>query len=61
VLWDEAQLPLERSGFIPTEARGSHNGAKSVIGSSARRIYKTAAGCGPGHPLSSRKNTCCGR
>src|SRR5260370_16315231 len=33
VMWDEAQLPLGTIRIHPDGSAGSHNGAKSVIGS----------------------------
>src|SRR5881397_2375623 len=43
VLWDEAQLPLGTIRIHPDGSAGSHNGAKSVIGSLGRHEF---AGCG---------------
>jgi len=44
---DEAQLPLGTIRFIRTQ-RGSHNGAKSVIGSLARRNLRGCASVAAG-------------
>src|SRR6267378_360522 len=56
VLWDEAQLPLGTIRIHPQGSAGSHNGAKSVIGSiGTQEFARLRLGCGPDHPLSSRK------
>jgi PTH1 family peptidyl-tRNA hydrolase len=56
VLWDEAQLPLGTIRIHPDGSAGSHNGAKSVIGSlGTQEFARLRLGCGPDHPLSSRK------
>lgn len=56
VLWDEAQLPLGTIRIHPDGSAGSHNGAKSVIGSIATQQFaRLRLGCGPDHPLNSRK------
>jgi len=56
VLWDEAQLPLGTIRIHPDGSAGSHNGAKSVIGSvGTQEFTRLRLGCGPDHPLSSRK------
>jgi peptidyl-tRNA hydrolase, PTH1 family len=56
VLWDEVQLP---SGTIRIDRKGSggsHNGANSVISSvGTQEFSRIRLGCGPDHPLSSRK------
>ncbi len=56
VLWDEAQLPLGTIRIHPDGSAGSHNGAKSVISSvGTQEFARLRMGCGPDHPLSSRK------
>ena len=56
VLWDEAQLQLGTIRIHPDGSAGSHNGAKSVIGSvGTQEFARLRLGCGPDHPLSSRK------
>src|SRR5260370_764289 len=56
VLWDEAQLPLGTIRIHPDGSAGSHNGAKSVISSVGTQDFaRLRLGCGPDHPLSSRK------
>ena len=56
VLWDEAQLPLGTIRIHPQGSAGSHNGAKSVIGAvGTQEFARLRLGCGPDHPLSSRK------
>jgi PTH1 family peptidyl-tRNA hydrolase len=56
VLWDEAQLPLGTIRIHPEGSAGSHNGAKSVIGSlGTQEFARLRLGCGPDHPLNSRK------
>ena len=56
VLWDEAQLPLGTIRIHPDGSAGSHNGAKSVIGSiGTQEFARLRLGCGPDHPLNSRK------
>ena len=56
VLWDEAQLPLGTIRIHPDGSAGSHNGAKSVIGSIGTQVFaRLRLGCGPDHPLNSRK------
>src|SRR5712692_3231766 len=56
VLWDEAQLPLGTIRIHPDGSAGSHNGAKSVIGSvGTQEFARLRLGCGPDHPLGSRK------
>ncbi len=55
-LWDEAQLPLGIIRVHPGGSAGSHNGAKSVISSvGTEEFARLRLGCGPDHPLSSRK------
>jgi PTH1 family peptidyl-tRNA hydrolase len=56
VLWDEAQLPLGTIRIHPDGSAGSHNGAKSVIGSiGTQEFARLRLGCGPDHLLNSRK------
>jgi len=56
VLWDEAQLPLGTIRIHPEGSAGSHNGAKSVIGSlGTQEFARLRLGCGPDRPLNSRK------
>jgi peptidyl-tRNA hydrolase, PTH1 family len=56
VMWDEAQLPLGTIRIHPDGSAGSHNGAKSVIGAvGTQEFTRLRLGCGPDHPLSSRK------
>jgi PTH1 family peptidyl-tRNA hydrolase len=56
LLWDEAQLPLGTIRIHPDGSAGSHNGAKSVIGSlRTQEFARLRLGCGPDHPLDSRK------
>jgi len=56
VLWDEAQLPLVTIRIHPDGSAGSHNGAKSVIGSiGTQEFARLRLGCCPDHPLNSRK------
>jgi PTH1 family peptidyl-tRNA hydrolase len=55
-MWDEAQLPWGAIRIHAEGSAGSHNGAKSlisVLGTPA--IPRLRLGCGPDHPLSSRK------
>jgi PTH1 family peptidyl-tRNA hydrolase len=56
VMWDEAQLPLGTIRIHPDGSAGSHNGAKSVIGSlGTQEFARLRLGCGPDHPVSRRK------
>jgi peptidyl-tRNA hydrolase, PTH1 family len=56
VMWDEVQLPLGTIRIHPDGSAGSHNGAKSVIGAlGTQEFARLRLGCGPEHPLSSRK------
>jgi len=56
VMWDEVQLPWGTLRIHPDGSAGSHNGAKSVIGSlGTQQFARLRLGCGPDHPLSSRK------
>ena len=56
VMWDEVQLPWSVIRLAPYGSSGSHNGAKSVIGSiGTQKFARLRLGCGPDHPLGSRK------
>jgi PTH1 family peptidyl-tRNA hydrolase len=56
VLWDEVQLPWGVIRLAADGSDGSHNGAKSVIGSLGTQSFaRLRLGCGPDHPLGSRK------
>ncbi len=56
LMWDEAQLPLGTIRIHPDGSAGSHNGAQSVISSvGTQEFARLRLGCGPDHPLSSRK------
>jgi len=56
VMWDEVQLPWSVIRLAPDGSAGSHNGAKSVIGSiGTQKFARLRLGCGPEHPLGSRK------
>jgi peptidyl-tRNA hydrolase, PTH1 family len=56
VMWDEVQLPLGTIRIHSSGSAGSHNGAKSVIGAIGTQDFaRLRLGCGPDHPLSSRK------
>src|SRR2546423_5872823 len=56
VMWDEVQLPLGTIRIHTEGSAGSHNGAKSVIGALGTPGFaRLRLGCGPEHPLSSRK------
>jgi PTH1 family peptidyl-tRNA hydrolase len=55
-MWDEAQLPWGAIRIHSEGSAGSHNGAKSLIGSlGTQEFARLRLGCGPEHPLSSRK------
>ena len=55
-MWDEAQLPLGGIRIHSEGSAGSHNGAKSLISSlGTPEFARLRLGCGPDHPLSSRK------
>ena len=55
-MWDEAQLPWGAIRIHAEGSAGSHNGAKSLISSlGAMAFTRLRLGCGPDHPLSSRK------
>jgi peptidyl-tRNA hydrolase, PTH1 family len=56
VMWDEVQLPWSRIKIDREGSAGSHNGAQSVIGSiGTQEFLRLRLGCGPDHPLASRK------
>jgi PTH1 family peptidyl-tRNA hydrolase len=56
VMWDEVQLPWGSIRIHSEGSAGSHNGAKSVIGSlGTQRFARLRLGCGPELPLRSRK------
>src|SRR5262245_44661770 len=55
-MWDEAQLPWGAIRIHAEGSAGSHNGAKSLIGVlGTPALARLRLGCGPDHPLSSRK------
>ena len=55
-MWDEAQLPWGAIRIHAEGSAGSHNGARSLIGSLGTLAFaRLRLGCGPDHPLSSRK------
>src|SRR5260370_7457319 len=55
-MWDEAKLPRGTIRIHLEGSAGSHNGAKSVISSvGTQEFARLRLGCGPDHPLSSRK------
>jgi PTH1 family peptidyl-tRNA hydrolase len=56
VMWDEVQLPWGSIRLAPDGSAGSHNGAKSVIGSiGTQQFARLRLGCGPELPLDSRR------
>ena len=56
VMWDEVQLPFGTIRIDRKGSGGSHNGANSVIsGAGTQDFSRIRLGCGPDHPLSSRK------
>src|ERR1700730_6220442 len=57
VMWDEAQLPLGTIRIHPDGSAGSHNVAKSVIGSlGTEEFARLRLGCGPDHPVGSLRD-----
>ena len=55
-MWDEAQLPSGAIRIHPEGSAGSHNGAKSIIGSLGTQSFsRLRLGCGPDHLFGSRK------
>jgi peptidyl-tRNA hydrolase, PTH1 family len=56
VMWDEIQLPFGTIRIDRKGSGGSHNGANSVISAvGTQEFSRLRLGCGPDHPLSSRK------
>jgi peptidyl-tRNA hydrolase, PTH1 family len=57
VMWDEVQLPAGTFKIHPDGSAGSHNGAKSVIGSiGTQQFARLRLGCGPDHPVNSLRD-----
>jgi PTH1 family peptidyl-tRNA hydrolase len=55
-MWDEAQLPLGAIRIHSEGSGGSHNGAGSIVSSlGTPKFARLRLGCGPDHPLGSRK------
>ena len=55
-MWDEAQLPWGAIRIHAEGSAGSHNGAKSLVSVLGTPAFsRLRLGCGPDHPLSSRK------
>ena len=55
-MWDEAQLPWGAIRIHAEGSAGSHNGAKSLVSVlGTPNFSRLRLGCGPDHPLSSRK------
>jgi peptidyl-tRNA hydrolase, PTH1 family len=55
-MWDEVQLPWGAIRIHAEGSAGSHNGAGSLISSLGAPVFaRLRLGCGPDHPLSSRK------
>jgi len=55
-MWDEVQLPWGAIRIHSEGSAGSHNGAGSLISSLGTPAFaRLRLGCGPDHPLSSRK------
>jgi len=55
-MWDEVQLPWGAIRIHAAGSAGSHNGAGSLISSlGTPQVARLRLGCGPDHPLSSRK------
>jgi len=55
-MWDEVQLPWGAIRIHAEGSAGSHNGAGSLISSlGTPKFLRLRLGCGPDHPLSSRK------
>jgi PTH1 family peptidyl-tRNA hydrolase len=52
VMWDEVQLPWGSIRLATEGSAGSHNGAKSI---GTQKFARLRLGCGPEHPLDSRK------
>jgi peptidyl-tRNA hydrolase, PTH1 family len=57
VMWDEVQLRSGTFKIHPDGSAGSHNGAKSVIGSiGTQQFARLRLGCGPDHPVGSLRD-----
>jgi peptidyl-tRNA hydrolase, PTH1 family len=57
VMWDEVQLPAGTFKIHPDGSAGSHNGAKSVIGTiGTQQFARLRLGCGPDHPVGSLRD-----
>ncbi|HXM16296.1 MAG TPA: aminoacyl-tRNA hydrolase [Candidatus Eremiobacteraceae bacterium] len=57
VMWDEVQLPAGTFKIHPDGSAGSHNGAKSVIGSiGTQQFARLRLGCGPDRPVGSLRD-----
>jgi PTH1 family peptidyl-tRNA hydrolase len=55
-MWDEVQLPWGAIRIHSDGSAGSHNGAQSLLNSlGTPAIARLRLGCGPDHPLGSRK------
>ena len=55
-MWDEVQLPWGAIRIHAEGSAGSHNGARSLIGVLGTPAFvRLRLGCGPDHPLSSRR------
>jgi PTH1 family peptidyl-tRNA hydrolase len=55
-VWDEVQLPWGAIRIHSEGSAGSHNGAQSLLNSlGTPAIARLRLGCGPDHPLGSRK------
>jgi peptidyl-tRNA hydrolase, PTH1 family len=55
-MWDETQLPWGAIRIQAEGSAGSHNGAKSIIGSLGTQSFaRLRLGCGPDHPLDNRR------
>jgi PTH1 family peptidyl-tRNA hydrolase len=56
VMWDEVQLPMGTIKINGDGSAGSHNGAKSVIGSiGTQQFARLRLGAGSEHPIGNRK------
>ena len=55
-MWDEAQLPLGTIRISSEGSAGSHNGAKSLIGSLGTPVFtRLRLGCAPEHEVGTRR------
>jgi len=55
-IWDEVQLPWGAIRIHAEGSAGSHNGAKSLVSVLGTLVFsRLRLGCGPDHPLASRK------